>query len=471
MTQLEKQWNLCKALLGRKIGPDDSSAWLESLRLEEIQPRRVVLSGAPNTFLRNRILRRFRKVLLETLAESFPDIHLEESPQLEITIGGNASVEDGPAEGAGLRVGGTQTDSGSESEFTEYPSDDAGVIPKSDRHRMDNFLVSPNNEATFKLLLAVLEQPGKLYNPLYIAGAPGLGKTHLLKGLAHGLGILQPDWNVLYTTGETFKNEVLDSITRRRSGALRNRYRNCRVLLLDNLEHLLVSPRTQEELLHTMDHLHSAGRQMVFSSCRLPLEMESLLENLRSRMDMGLIVSLGPPDYQTRRRFLAERAAREGLELPEEVFDTLAARISKDMRRLEGALVRIGAYGALEGGAVGRMDTGFALELAAPFFDTDPARAASADKVLELVARRHGLGARALRGKGRTPNVVSARRLAIHLLRICCAMSYPEIGALLGNRSHSTIIHGHRTLLAELERNPGLQALLRQLEQSLDSAG
>ncbi|MDH4249434.1 MAG: DnaA/Hda family protein, partial [Deltaproteobacteria bacterium] len=269
----------------------------------------------------------------------------------------------------------------------------------------------------------------------------------------------------LYRTGESFKNEVLEAITRRRTAPLRELFHTAQVLLLDDLEFMLVSPRAQEELMHLLDHLHRRGRQVIVSADRMPMLMTALGEPLRSRLEMGLITELGLPDEETRRRLVHSRAQGEGLTLDPEVVALLASRITTNLRRLEGAVIRLSAYATLHRRVI---TPEFALEMAAPFFDSDPVSGAvTAETLITRVAERFGLNPRELKGRSRSPNVTSARRMAVHLLKSEGRLSYPEIGTLLGNRSHSTIIHAHRTLLEELKHNAGLQAVVAQLRQPL----
>jgi chromosomal replication initiator protein len=301
-------------------------------------------------------------------------------------------------------------------------------------------------------------------------GESGLGKTHLLQAIAAGLREQtgpDPDAPVLYVTGEDFKNAVLDGITHKRMPALRERYRRAGALLLDDLDFLLISPKAQEELLHTFDVLHREGRQLVFAAQRFPRALAGLNEALRSRLEMGLIAELAPPDATARRTLVQRRAAAAGLRLPEEVTELLARRITRNLRRLEGAVVRLGAYAALHGGAI---TPEFAAQYAAPFFDAEPGkgrRLVQQETIVERVAERFGITVRHLKGRGRSPTQAAARRIAVHLLKELGEFSYSEIGALLGNRSHSTMVHAHQTLRADLARDEQLQGLVNQLARSL----
>jgi chromosomal replication initiator protein len=313
----------------------------------------------------------------------------------------------------------------------------------------------------------VVEEPGRRYNPLLLVGASGLGKTHLLHAIAQGLRERHGLTQVRTVTGEAFKNEVLDGITRKRMPVVRERFRSAEALLLDDVEFLLVSPKAQEELQHTFDILQRAGRQLVFTADRFPRALTGLSDALRSRLEMGLIAEVTAPDEAARLAVVQQRARHGGLALGADVQGLLARRITRNLRRLEGAVVRLGAHAALHGEPI-TLD--FAERFAAPFFDAErPAGGlpVARETILERVADRFGITLRALKGRGRSPNLTGARRLAVHLLKSLGECSYSEVGALLGNRSHSTMVHAHQTLQADLARDEHLRHALQQLEREL----
>ncbi|MDH4247855.1 MAG: DnaA/Hda family protein, partial [Deltaproteobacteria bacterium] len=283
MNRLDKQWDFCKALLGQQIGAEDSAAWLHSMRLEEILPGKVVFSGVPNSFFRNRILHQFRSLLLTTLGESFPEVALNPEPSLELRIGphpvSGGAVPETPPNGTV-----TETVLGeSIPMLAPARKEPAPVLNSKDtaltgRFRFEDFFTSPANASAVHFMREVVAQPGQRYNPLMLVGPSGLGKTHLLQAVANALRARHPEWPVLYRTGESFKNEVLEAITRRRTAPLRELFHTAQVLLLDDLEFMLVSPRAQEELMHLLDHLHRRGRQVIVSADRMPMLMTALGE-------------------------------------------------------------------------------------------------------------------------------------------------------------------------------------------------
>ncbi len=447
---LRERWSHCKAAIGRRIGPEDAGAWLDALRLERVEPGRVVLTGIPNSFFRNRIAARFRPVILESLREGFPDVDFHAEPALELRVDGEAG------NGSAVRPAPPATP-------PERPQRPHGP------GTFAAFVEAAGNAEALHFAREVAAAPGRRYNPLLLVGETGLGKTHLLQAVANALGERHADWRVLTCTGEAFKNELLEGITNKRTRPLREQYRTVDALLVDDLHYLLVSPRAQEELVLTFDALHRAGRQIVVTATRFPGALQGLLPALRSRLEMGLIAELTPLEADARLGFVQARAAREGVALPEEVARLLAGRVTRNLRQLEGVVVRLAAYAALHGQAV---TPAFAEQVAAPFFDADPAGASlpvAHEAILERVADRFGLAVRTLKGRGRTPHIVAARRVAIHLLKTLGHCSYAEIGALLGRRTHSTMVHGHHTLHAAMARDATLRRKVEQLARELSA--
>jgi chromosomal replication initiator protein len=453
---MEDRWGQCKAWIGSRLGPEDATTWLSSLRLDEVRSHRIVLSGIPNSFFKYRISTRFRPLILESLRQSFPDIPFASEPSLELQVGREAAA--GPA-----ALPGGSADPGQGA--TEPPAGAEGEVEQ--RYRFQTFITAPANASALHFAREVAEGPGRRYNPLLLVGETGLGKTHLMLALRHALAGGGEGRAVAYRTGEAFRNEVLEAITRRRMQALRDEFRSLDALLVDEVGFLLVSPKAQEELLHTFDALHRAGRQLVFSAQRFPAALSGLDPSLRSRLEMGLIAELTPPDAAARRRVVESRAQAEGIVLPSEVAALLAERITRNLRQLEGALVRLGAYASLHGQPI---TLEFAERFAQPFFDAPPGGDGlplPREAILERVADRFGVTVRSLKGRDRSPNLVNARRVAIHLLKRLGDCSYSEIGTLLGNRSHSTIVHGHQTLMAALRADERLTRAVLQMTQEL----
>ena len=455
---LDSRWDRCKASIEKQISAEDAATWLAALQLREVRPQQIVLGGIPNSFCKNRIVARFQPLIVENLRACFPDIPFDSDPVLELRVATEAQAS--PTAGPG---------------HPTSPSPDVNPADAETRHgvhhTLETLLPYPGNESALHFARQVADKPGQRFNPLLVVGATGLGKSHLLQALGNELSRRHPPWSIAYRSGEAFKNEVLDAITRRRMQPLRDFYRSLDALLVDDLEFLLVSQKAQEELLHTFDSLHRRRRQLVFSVDRYPRAMGGLHPPLRSRLEAGLMVELAPPDAPSRYRFALVRARAEGIQLLPEVAQLLAERITHDLRQLEGAVVRLGAYAALYNQPI---TLEFAECHAAPLFDPDPQRAgipAAREAVLERVADRFGLTVRVLKGRSRSPNIAGARRIAVHLLKTVGSCSYAEIGATLGNRAHSTMVHAHHTLLAEMNQDDHLKRAVMRMAEKLAYRG
>ncbi len=465
---MEDRWDHCKSRIRHQLASEDALAWLPALRLNGLQPGRIDLGGIPNSFFKNRIASRYREVIVEAVRRAFPDIPFQEAPTLALRVEpppDGAPPADGSGEGAARTAHGQdESPAAAAPQEEEEPRGSAARL--SPWHTFANFHGAGENGAALRLAQQAAGQPGGAFNPFLLVGATGTGKSHLLQALGNALRQERPR-RVIYRTGEEFKNEVLDGITRRRMRQFREFYRAADALLIDDLQFLLVSPRAQEELLHTLDGLHRAGRQLALSCDRFPRDLPALSEALCSRLEMGLVAELAPPGPEIRRRVALARAARDGIDLPEAVAALLAARITRSLRQLEGAVVRLGAYSGVYREAI---TPAFAAHIAAPFFDPEEGSngiPVSREQILERVADRFGVTVRSLKGRGRSPHLLAARRVAVHLLKTKGDCSYPEIGALLGNRAHSTMVHSHQALLRDMAHNPHLKQQVMKLTRAM----
>ncbi|MDQ4069225.1 MAG: chromosomal replication initiator protein DnaA, partial [Actinomycetota bacterium] len=284
----------------------------------------------------------------------------------------------------------------------------------------------------------VAEQPAKSYNPLFIYGDTGLGKTHLLHAIGHYVRQHLPDLVVRYVSTEHFLNDFIDAIRTNATSAFKMRYRGCDVLLVDDVQLIQHKERFQEEFFHTFDFLHSAGRQIVLSSDRPPKEMAILEDRLRSRFVSGLLTDVQPPDVETRLAILRKKAEREPGRAPDEVLAYIASHITNNIRELEGALHRVLAYASINQQPI-------SLELAekvlGDLITVNAPRPVTPKLILEATAEMFGLSVDDLRGKSRSRPLVTARQIAMYVLREVTDFSYPAIGREFGDRDHTTVMH------------------------------
>jgi len=315
------------------------------------------------------------------------------------------------------------------------------------RYTFDTFVVGSNNRLAHAASLAVAEKPAEAYNPLFVYGGVGLGKTHLLHAVGH-MSQQHCGEEVLYVSSETFTNDLINSIRNHTTEEFRERYRNIDVLLVDDIQFIAGKESTQEEFFHTFNTLHSANKQIVISSDRAPKAILTLEERLRSRFEWGLIADIQPPDLETRIAILRFKAEQQAKPVPDEVIDLIARRIQSNIRELEGALNRVIAHASL-------MRCPLMVEVAINALqDFGPAPGSlSVDQIIEAVAQFYNLATKDLLGRRRSKDIVTARQMAMYLAREETNASLPQIGRALGGRDHTTVLHGYGKIHAQVEED------------------
>lgn len=332
------------------------------------------------------------------------------------------------------------------------------------RYVFENFIVGASNRFAHAAALAVSESPSKIYNPLFIYGGVGLGKTHLMQGIAHYVLAHHPSHKVVYVSSETFTNELILAIQEGHTLQFRNRYRGVDVLLIDDIQFVAGKDATQEEFFHTFDALHQASKQIVISSDRPPKEISTLEERLRTRFEWGLICDIQAPDLETRMAILRKKAEIEGKDVPIEVCQYIAERIPSNIRELEGALIRVLAFCGLH-------KKPLTLEVAREVLrdllpDRKPAPI-TIDVIKKTVAQFYNLDVAELSAKRRTRNVAFPRQVAMYLCRTLTDASLPRIGEQFGGRDHTTVLHAFDKLQKQRKQNASLEETLQQLSKKL----
>jgi chromosomal replication initiator protein len=328
------------------------------------------------------------------------------------------------------------------------------------RYVFENFIVGASNRFAHAAALAVSEAPSKVYNPLFIYGGVGLGKTHLMQAIAHYVLDHHPGLKVCYVSSETFTNELILAIQEGTTAEFRNRYRGVDVLLIDDIQFVAGKDATQEEFFHTFDALHQATKQIIISSDRPPKEISTLEERLRTRFEWGLICDIQPPDIETRMAILRKKAEIEGREVPIEVCQYIAERIPSNIRELEGALIRVLAFTGLQKKLVTLEVTKEVLHDLLPSRKPVPI---TIDMIKKVVAEHYSLDLSDFSAKRRTRNVAFPRQVAMYLCRQLTDASLPRIGEQFGGRDHTTVLHACDKVDAERKANPALDDTLNML--------
>ncbi|MCL6450679.1 MAG: chromosomal replication initiator protein DnaA [Acetobacteraceae bacterium] len=332
------------------------------------------------------------------------------------------------------------------------------------KYKFDTFVIGSGNRFAHAAALAVAEAPARAYNPLFIYGGVGLGKTHLMQAIGHHVLLHWAQLRVVYVSSETFTNELINSIRDHRTVEFRNRYRTVDVLLIDDIQFLAGKESTQEEFFHTFNALHAANKQIVISSDRPPKEIPTLEERLRSRFEGGLISDIQPPDLETRVAILKKKASLEGLNVPDDVVLYVASKIDTNIRELEGAMIRLVAVSSLTREPL-------TMELAAEALKDmlPPARSrpVSVELIQQVVADHYRLSIEDFKIRKRTRAVAFPRQVAMYLTRELTDYSLPRIGEEFGGRDHTTVLHACEKIAADIARDPALEKLLHHLIQKI----
>ena len=328
------------------------------------------------------------------------------------------------------------------------------------RYTFDNFVVGPNNRLPHAASQAVAESPANAYNPLFLYGGVGLGKTHLLQAI--GNEAAKRDLNILYVSSEEFTNDLINAIRRRDTVNFRERYRSIDILLIDDIQFIAGKESTQEEFFHTFNTLHGQDKQIVISSDRSPKSLVTLEERLRSRFEWGLIVDIQPPELETRIAILRTKAERAGRNVPGEILENIAQQIQSNIRELEGALTRVLAYSDLSGKPLTMELTKIALTdfLPAPS-SVEP------DRILEIVADTFSITQEELLSRNRSRKIALPRQIAMYLLRDMVNASFPQIGKTMGGRDHTTVIYACDKIANLIERDDLFRRQVFQIRDHL----
>lgn len=332
------------------------------------------------------------------------------------------------------------------------------------RFTFDRFIIGSSNRLASAACMAVADNPAQAYNPLFLYGGVGLGKTHLLHAIGNAALDRDPEINVLYVSSEKFTNDLIESIRRQQTEEFRIRYRNIDILLIDDIQFIAGKDATQEEFFHTFNTLHTVGKQVVMTSDRPPKAILTLEERLRSRFEWGLIVDIQMPDYETRTAILRTKAEQMTVDVPASVIDFLAQRIQSNIRELEGSLNRVVAYAKLNGTAITVDSAAAALS---DLLDTGPKKRVTGDSILRTVCEYYGVDMRAVQGRGRSRNIVGPRQVAMYLLREETDASLVDIGAMLGGRDHTTIMYGCDKIAEEITTDNRLKQEINSIRERL----
>ena len=346
----------------------------------------------------------------------------------------------------------------SEKRRTKTAAQNAGLNPK---YTFDTFVVGGNNSFAHAASLAVAESPGQVYNPLFLYGGVGLGKTHLMHSVAHFILDKDPKRKVLYVTSETFTNELIQALKNPRENSMaefRDKYRNNDVLLIDDIQFIIGKESTQEEFFHTFNHLHTAGKQIIISSDRPPKDIETLEARLLTRFEWGLIADISAPDYETRMAILQKKIEMDSLQkyhISNEVLQYIASNVKNNIRELEGSLNKLIALYKLQNDRE-EIDIPLAAEALKDLISSQEKRTVTPELILDVVSEHFGISIADLKSSKRTAEIAVPRQIFMYLCRTLTSVSMKEMGIVLGGKDHSTINHGIKKIQTEIQKNESL---------------
>ncbi|MBG8103809.1 chromosomal replication initiator protein DnaA [Enterococcus faecium] len=332
------------------------------------------------------------------------------------------------------------------------------------KYTFDTFVIGKGNQMAHAAALVVAEDPGSIYNPLFFYGGVGLGKTHLMHAIGHQMLQSQPNAKVKYVSSETFANDFINSIQNKTAEEFRQEYRNVDLLLVDDIQFFAEKEATQEEFFHTFNALYNEGKQIVLTSDRLPNEIPKLQERLVSRFAWGLSVDITPPDLETRTAILHKKAAAERLEIPDDTLSYIAGQIDSNIRELEGALVRVQAFAAMNSEDI---STSLAADALKTLKSGKGHPQLSILQIQEEVAKYYHIQLKDLKGKKRVKSIVVPRQIAMYLARELTDNSLPKIGAEFGGKDHTTVIHAHEKIQQLMDSSVSMQNEVSEIKNFL----
>src|SRR5579875_3315978 len=432
-------WNVALEDLERRVSTPVFETWLKSLRLREVREDEIVVE-VRNKFAREWIENRLRREFFGVIAQVFGErvgvrfelAAEEERPRIAM-----------PAASTPPRA-----------------VDGARVATLNPRYTFDDFVVGNSNRFAHAAAQAVACAPARAYNPLFLYGGVGLGKTHLMHAIGHRVLMDNPNANVVYVTCEKFTNEFIIALQNNRTPEFRNRYRQVDVLLIDDIQFLAGKETTQEEFFHTFNALHESGRQLIISSDRPPKEIQTLESRLRSRFEWGLLTDIQAPDIETREAILRKKAESEKIPVPDEVTSFIAKVIPSNIRELEGALIRVVAYASLTKSPI---TSDLAGEVLKSVIVNAPPQRVTIFKIKETVAGAHGLTVKEMDTGRRDQRLAGPRQIAMYIATELTNYSLPHIAREFGKKDHTTVIYARNKVKERMQSDETYRNKVRQL--------
>ena len=438
MNSANEIWLSITPVLQEKFTDIAFKTWFGELEPLDFQLDKLVLSG-PSDFKAKMINERFRPDIMQILKDLF-------AADIDVTVLGPEEA------GAYRSAPGTE------------PAANQNILMGSEEYTFDRFIVGSSNRFAYNAALAVAEDPGKSYNPLFLYGESGLGKTHLLYSIYHTIKEHHPDYQIIYIKGDEFTNELSEAIRLRKTDAFRQKYRDKDLLLVDDIHFIAGKEQTQEEFFNTFNNLYEAGRQIVLTSDRPPSDMLRLEDRLRTRFEWGLMADIQPPDYETRCAIIKNKSILLGLNLPLDIIEYIAQNITASVRQLEGTIKKLMAYRDLMGNEINDENASRAIR---ELIRTKDEFVPSPDVIVEETAKFYDLDPKTIMGQSRKADIVLARQVSMYIIRSITNLSLPEVGKFFGQH-HTTVMHSVEKIEKTLGSNGELKEVIRDIKANVN---
>ncbi len=456
---LSSIWRTVLSEMENHLSKPSIETWLINTRPISLKENTLVVE-VPNDFTRNWLKNHYYKkltdILLDIMDEDF-NIHfvIKQDPGIN---GHHSEIKDHKIVSAKEK---NNRENIKNNDYKDLSSVCKWLNPK---YTFDSFVIGSNNRLAHAASLAVAETPSRAYNPLFIYGGVGLGKTHLLHAIGHYVISHNISEEVVYLSSEKFTNQFINAIRDNKTVDFRNKYRNIDILLIDDIQFLAGKEQTQEEFFHTFNALHENSKQIVISSDRPPKEIPKLEDRLRSRFEWGLITDIQPPDLETRIAILRKKSQNEGIYIPDDILIFIAQKIETNIRELEGALVRIIAYASLEDKNI---NLEFAEEALKDFFTKNKKNRIGIEKIITTTASYYKISTQDIKSRRRPQSISLPRQIAMYLCREMTEFSLLKIGEEFGGKDHSTVIHAHRKISGDINKDDELLRSVKEIKNMI----
>ena len=451
---MNRLWHETLAHLEQTLNPQHFSTWIRPIHFISVE-KDVILLEVPNRFVRDWVRDHYVQLIRETVSKIGAVDY-----KIQLQIGNKSNGKDDLVSQSEIP---RQIHSPSVSIRENQQHEWNGSGNLNSKYVFDEFVAGSSNQFAYAAAMAVANNPATTYNPLFIYGGVGLGKTHLVNAIGNAIIKKNLNMRVCYYTSEKFMNELINSLRYAKMDEFRNKFRSMDVLLIDDVQFIAGKERTQEEFFHTFNSLYESHKQIVVTSDKFPKEIPGLEERLRSRFEWGLIADIQPPDVETKQAILKMKAEQNGIELPEDVSQFLATSVSSNVRELEGFLIRIGAYASLTSTAVSLT---MAREILKDIL-VEKNKEITIEEIQKIIASHFSIKISDLKSPKRLKALVLPRQIAMYLARQLTSCSYPEIGDRFGGKDHSTIIHAIKKIEKQIESDFQLRSTINILKNNI----